>query len=313
MNLPSTLPPLDPRPMTLGAATLPVGATREHARSLRMSAPLHTVGLLAAQSLDMDAYSQALWREEVLAVDAAGHPTALEVAYLLALANEPLDSSSTPFPEPIQGHRFHVTLVSSAAPPADPAPIAAPASPLADLPIRVTTPSGAPASDEFSQRVTSDHRGLGRPPLFVTFCPPGPIAPNTPMPVTTEVARAWFGFDRTFEVLDASATYVGMASIESASPPSEAVFQISVSVRGQLGAGAPREAASSVGTVEARLTGWVGVDPSTGERVSAQLSGPLEISLAGRALGLSHSLSGRGRLDLQTRVRQLSPLPKAAP
>jgi hypothetical protein len=306
MTLPSHLPPLDATPMMLGRATLPVGATREHARSLRMTARLYGRGLLATKPLDMDAFTQALWREEVLAIDALGHPIAIEVAYLRALANEPLEPGSTLFPEPIQGHRFRASV---ATPPADATTATAPSSPLADLPIHVSTASGAPAPDEFSRRVASDHRGLGRPPLFATFCPAGAISPNTVMPVTTEVARSWFGFDRTFEVLEASATYVGMASIANASPQSEAVFQIAVTVRGRLGAGDPKEPASFVGTVEARLTGWVGVDPMTGERVSAQLSGPLEISLEGRALGLSHALSGHGRLDLQTRVRLVSPSP----
>jgi hypothetical protein len=130
------------------------------------------------------------------------------------------------------------------------------------------------------------------------------------MPITDDIARAWFAFDSRFTVQSATATYVGMTALDGANPPREAVFQVAITIRGDMGqAQGPNPSspiATPVATIDAQLDGWVGVDPTSGERVSAQLSGPIEIAVSGQALGLPHRMTGGGRLDLSTRTKRLA-------
>jgi hypothetical protein len=45
------------------------------------------------------------------------------------------------------------------------------------------------------------------------------------------------------------------------------------------------------------------VDPATGERVAAELSGPVQLEVTAQALGLRHPMSGQGTLSISTRSR----------
>ncbi len=301
MNLPSVLPTLDAVPFILGNGGHVLGERREHSRSVAMHALLVGGGVMSPSTLEMRSISQSLWRDQAITVDNAPrhdvHPryaTTLEVAYLHAVQNEPFVAGSTPFPEPIQGRRFRVAV--------DPTDLLLQPPSLADRSLRVTGVEGTPVDPGLARRVARDHRGLGRPPLFRTFCPAGPIAPNTTMPITDDVARAWFAFDSRFTVQSATATYVGMSAVDGATPTREAVFQVTIGIRGDM----VQDPAATVATIEAQLDGWVGVDPTTGERVSAQLSGPIEIAVSGQALGLPHRMTGGGRLDLSTRTKLLA-------
>lgn len=280
-------PEIDPVSFDFEKTTLTVGTTREHHKRVELRALLVGGGLMTPASLELVSVSEQLQRERVLTL-ADGHPASVELVYLMARRNDPFKPASALLPEPHEGRRFGVAvpfldktgdLEALRARLGDPMPT-------------VTALDGRPLDDTVQALVLRDMRGLGEPPLFWSFCPDGEVLPGTPMPLLPEQAAAWFGHDPAFVVGAASAVYRGMAHLPDVAPHRVAIFAGDVAFR----ASAPID-------LNCTLSGWIAVDPRTGERLAAELIGPVELTVTARALALSHHMSGQGTLAISTRTR----------
>lgn len=268
------LPALEAVGFALGREVLPVGAVREHEKRVEVGALLVGGGLMAPRSLELASRAEVRWRERIVAVDGRGFPTVVEAVFLESRSNDPFESGSVMLPDGLHGRRFRVSLEGSAS--------------------VVEALDGGGLGAGLEGLVRKDVRGLGEPPFFWSFCPDGVVAPNTSMPLDHARASAWFGHDPSFGVEHASAVYRGLASLENTEPGRVALFWGAVSFRGS-----PSPALA----LQSALVGWIGVDPATGERVAAELSGPVQLEVTAQALGLRHPMSGQGTLSIATRTR----------
>lgn len=270
------------QPFALGREVLPVGAVREHRKEVGLDALLVGGGVMTPRSLEMASRSEVRWRERIVEVDTHGFPRVVEAVFLSSRGNDPFEAGSVLLPDGLSGRRFRVSLLESDG--------------NGSL---VESLDGDGLDDGLRRIVQRDVRGLGEAPLFWSFCPAGEVLPNTPMPLGHTSASAWFGHDPSFVVEHASATFVGMADLQDTVPGRVALFLGAVSFRGSQGQAGPAV------TLQAALSGWIGVDPATGERVAAELSGPVQLEVTAQALGLRHPMSGQGTLSISTRSRLL--------
>lgn len=277
------------RSFVLGREVLPVGAVREHRKRVELDAWLVGGGVMTPRSLAMASRSEVSWRETVMEVDARGFPRVVECVWSSSRSNDPVVAGSAMLPDGLYGRRLRVSALESGS-----------------LSVEsLDGLSGEVLEDELRRLVQRDVRGLGEAPLFWSFCPAGEVIPNTPMPLDRTSASAWFGHDAAFVVERASATYLGLADLQDTVPARVALFDGAVAFRGSQGP------ARTGLNVQAELSGWIGVDPATGERVAAELSGPVQLEVTAQAIGLSHPMSGQGTLSISTRSRLV--VPQGAP
>lgn len=268
------------QPFALGREVLPVGAVREHHKEVALGALLVGGGVMTPRSLEMASRSEVRWRERIVEVDERGFPRVVEAVFLASRSNDPFEAGSVLLPDRLSGRRFRVSLLGAGG-------------------CVVESLDGEGLDEELRRVVARDVRGLGEAPLFWGFCPDGEVLPNTPMPLDRTSASAWFGHDPSFVVEHASATFVGMAELQDTVPGRVALFLGAVSFRGSQGQAGPAV------SLQSALSGWIGVDPSTGERVAAELSGPVQLEVTAQAIGLRHPMSGQGTLSISTRSRLL--------